>query len=202
MNRMKSVFLIVAAISITIVAMMVVSLVTKKTTQQYTIKTSEKTVVKQLRELNRLETASFTIEKIIDASTSGNKFEQFLYGDRILLIAQGEVIAGFNFAALQEKAVQVDGTTVVLTLPAPTILVTKLDNDQTRVYDRKLGLLTKGDNNLEAKARQEAEKAITEAACKGNILSEASKNARNQLTALLKALGFQTITITIPEASC
>lgn len=168
----------------------------------YTFNTSSETVIKEMRSLSRLETATFTIEKIIDAGTSGNTFQQFLFGDRLLLIAHGEVIAGFDLSSLSEKDVQIEGSTLRLTLPFPTILVSKLDSDQTRVYDRRSGLLSKGDKNLESNARAEAEKVITKAACTGNILTEASKNARAQLTTLFKSFGFTTVIITIPDGSC
>jgi hypothetical protein len=40
------------------------------------------------------------------------------------------------------------------------------------------------------------------AACKANILDTASENGRKQLATLFKALGFQTIKITIPQGKC
>ncbi len=167
-----------------------------------TINMSPVTVIKEIRAMNRLETASYTIEKVIDAGTSGNTFQEFLYGDRILLIAHGESIAGFDLSTLSDNSISVDGSTVRLTLPPPQILITKLDSDQTRVYDRKSGILTKGNKDLESKARLAAENAIQVAACKGNILDHASQNARKQLTALLKSLGFVTVIIDIPQGSC
>lgn len=163
---------------------------------------SSRTVIKEMRALNRLETASFTIEKVIDSGTTGNRFQELLFGDRILLIAHGEVIAGFDLSNLQEENIEIDGQSIRMTLPSPTILLTRLDSDETRVYDRRQGLLTKGSEDLESTARQEAEKAIREAACQGGILNEASKNARNQLTALFKTLQFTTVMIEIPSGSC
>jgi hypothetical protein len=168
----------------------------------YKINMSSQTVVKQIRSLNRLETSTYTIEKIIDVGTSGNKFSQFLYGDRILLIAHGEVVAGFDLGKLNEDDINVSGDTLRVTMPSPEILVTKLDSEQTRVYDRQQGLLTKGDENLESEARAEAEKVIKDAACKGGILEDASKNARNQLTGLFKSLGFATVIIETPQGRC
>jgi hypothetical protein len=169
---------------------------------EYVVKTSSQTVIKELKALNRLETAQFTIEKVIDAGKSGNVFQQFLFGDKILLVAHGQVIAGIDFSKLENSNIKVDGATVRLELPEPEILMTSLNNEETRVYDRKLGLLSKGDKNLEAVARSSAEKAIREAACQGEILKQASNNARSQLTALLKALGFTTVIISIPQATC
>lgn len=168
----------------------------------YSINTSGTSVVKQIRSLNRYETASFTIEKVIDAGKNGNEFSDFLFGDKILLIAHGEVIAGFDLSMLKDQdAVASDGV-ITLNLPKPEILFSKLDNDKTRVYDRKLGLLTHGDKDLEARARLAAEKSITSAACEAGILQTASNNARSQLTVLLKSLGFTAVTINIPSSSC
>lgn len=169
---------------------------------QYTYNMSSQTVITQIRSLNRLETASFTIEKVIDAGTNGNALQEFLYGDKILLIAHGQIIAGIDMAKLSDADVHISGQSISLALPAPEILVTTLDNGQTRVYDRKLGLLSKGDANLESNARKVAVDTITDAACKGNILDTASDNAKKQLTAFLRALGFTEITITIPQGSC
>src|SRR5437868_6321278 len=71
----------------------------QKTFQRIFFNTSGTAVVKEMRQLSRLETATFTIEKIIDAGTNGSAINKFLFGDRILLIANGQVIAGFDLSA-------------------------------------------------------------------------------------------------------
>lgn len=160
-------------------------------------------VIKEMRSLQRIETASFTVEKIIDGGTTGsNIFTQFLFGDKILLIAHGQVIAGFDLSQISEKDIEVNGDTLSITLPPPQILVTTLDNTKTRVYDRQKGILSPGNSNLESDARLAAEKSIIKAACEGGILKQASDNARKQLSAFFSILGFKTISINIPEGSC
>lgn len=163
---------------------------------------SSQTVIKQLQALNRLETASFTIEKVIDSGTQGNIFQQLLFGDKILLIAHGQVIAGFDLSRLLASDIEVNGKILKIVLPPPQILVTKLDNKETRVYDRTRGLLSSGDKDLESKTRLAAEKEITKSACAGNILEEAAKNARSQLSTLFKTAGFTTVVISIPNGNC
>ena len=166
------------------------------------INTSRAAVIKEIRNLQRIETASFTIEKIIDGGTSGNVFQQLLFGDKILLIAHGQVIAGFDLSQISENDIEINGKEIQITLPKPEILVTTLDNTQTRVYDRTRGILNPGDKDLESNAREAAQNSIKEAACKGDILNQASVNVRKQLTAFFSALGFTQITIDIPEGSC
>ncbi len=167
------------------------------------INTDRVAVIKEMRSLQRLETAIFTIEKIIDGGTTGsNIFQQFLFGDKILLIAHGQVISGFDLSQISEKDIDIDGSRIRVTLPAPQILTTALDNTQTRVYDRQKGILNPGEKNLESQARKAAEDSIRKAACDGGILKQASENARKQLTAFLQALGFTEVSVDIPEGSC
>lgn len=167
------------------------------------INTDRAAVIKEMRALQRLETASFTIEKIIDGGTTGNNvFQQFLFGDKILLIAHGQVIAGFDLSQISDQDLEINGTELKVTLPKPQILVSTLDNTQTKVYDRQKGILNPGEKDLESEARKAAEQSIREAACDGGILTQASDNARKQLTAFFLALGFTKVSIDIPEGNC
>lgn len=164
--------------------------------------TSGPAILKEVRQLQRYETASFIVEKIIEAGKYGNTFQDLLYGDRILMVANGEVIAGFDLSTLPDDSIRVSGDSVSIDMPKPQILIINLNNDQTRVYDRKTGLLTKGDRNLESLARQVAEDKIKEAACQGNILSQASENAKKQFTILFNRIGFSNVEVKIPQGSC
>jgi hypothetical protein len=163
----------------------------------YRVHLDQAAVVKEMRRLGRLETASFTIEKIIEAGTAGSALKSILFGDRLLLVAHGEVIAGMDLAGLETKDIDVDDASIRLQLPAPAVLVTRLDNSLTKVYDRRQGLLTRGDKDLEAEARQAAEESITKAACDAHILEEASENAKKQLGAVLSGLGFTSIDVVV-----
>lgn len=166
------------------------------------INTSRTAVVKQMRSLSRLETATFTIEKVIDAGTTGgNIFQQFLFGDKILLVAHGQVIAGFDLSQLSDNDIKIEGKTISIKLPPPQILVSTLDNTQTKVYDRRRGLLASNED-LESNVRAAAEVSIRDAACNADILTQASENGRKQLTALLMSFGFEQITLEIPNGQC
>jgi hypothetical protein len=169
----------------------------------FTVNVDRVAVIKQVRSLARLETASYTIEKIIDAKTNDtNALQKFLFGDQLLLIAHGQVIAGLDLSLLSEKEIKVGEKSVEITLPPAQVLVTSLDNSQTKVYDRKQGVLRQNDTELEATARAEAEKSIRTAACTSGILDTANENAKRQLTSLLTGLGFETVTIHTTPGTC
>lgn len=171
----------------------------------YYINLDQAAVIKEMKELQRLETATFTLEKIVEAgktTTTGSTIEEFLLGDKILLIAHGQVIAGFDMQDMSEDDIQIEEGTITVRLPAPRILVSKLDNERTKVYDRDKGILTKGDKDLESEARKNAEVAIRQAACEAGILDQARENGEKQMTVFFQALGFTNVTAQAPEGSC
>lgn len=166
------------------------------------INVNQSSIIKEIKALKRLETASFTIEKIIDAGSNGNVLQEFLYGDKVLLIAHGQVVAGFDFESMEQKDIVIQGGKITITLPQPTILYSRLDNEKTKVYDRTRGLLAPKNSDLEARARQAAEISIREAACQTDILLVARNNGEKQLKFLLKSLHFSEVIITIPKGNC
>ncbi len=191
----------IAGICMLIGILILVLFIRSKFTPDYQFKNGA-AVVKEMRSLNRLETAQFTIEKIIDAGTSGSALRNFLFGDRLLFIAHGEVIAGFDLSQLSENDISISDNSINLTLPSPQILFVRLDSEQSRVYDRQQGLLTKGDKDLESAARLEAEQTIKKSACESGILTQATDNGRKQLTTILRSFGFDSVHIEIPVGSC
>jgi len=159
------------------------------------IDTSSASVVDKIRQLNRLESVDYSIDKIVEGNRQAQGLPDFLAGDRLLLIAHGEVIAGVDLSRLDPKAVQVNGNTVHVRLPEPQVLVTRIDNTRTRVYERTTGILVPTDPNLETQVRQAAEQQITQAAIDDKILDKARQNARVSVTGLLYALGFHTVDV-------
>lgn len=159
-------------------------------------------VIKEIRSLGNLETASYSIEKIVEAGEDNNRIQDLLFGDKLLLIANGKVVAGVDLSQIAEKDVLVEGDNLSITLPKPTILSSNLDNSQTKVYDRTQGYLNRGDKDLETTARKSAEAAITRAACEAGILSEARENAIKRIKQLFGFAGFTTIEVFIPHGSC
>ncbi len=165
--------------------------------------TNQSAVVLQIQQLNKLETAQFTIEKIIDSKTvSSNIFQEFLYGDKILLIAHGEVVAGFDLSKISKEDIKIQENRLTVSLPPPEILYTRIDNDKTKVYDRTQGLLTKGNKDLESEARLRAEESIRKAACDAKILDQATDSVKKQLKTMFGSYGYSEITINVPAGTC
>ena len=156
---------------------------------------SSPSVVEKIRQLSRLETVVYSLDKIVEGDRENAYLPGFLAGDRLLLVAHGEVIAGIDLSLLKPGDVEVKGDGVRVRLPAPQILTTRIDNARTRVYSRATGLLAAADPNLESEVRQTAEQQIGQAALDDGILEKARINARASVTALLFGLGFRTVDV-------
>jgi len=157
------------------------------------------TIIQGVRSLARLETIQYSVEKVITAETNQGPFG-FLFGDRLILVAHGIVIAGVDLEKLTPENMQLRNGVLYVRLPDSEIFLTTLDNDKSYVYNRDTGLLTHGNINLESDARRAAEDEIEKAAVADGILEQAQRNAENYLYRLLRDVGYpEVIFEKIPE---
>ncbi len=155
------------------------------------------TYITQVQQLARLETIQYSVEKVITAEIGQGTFG-FLFGDKLLFVAHGTVIAGIDMGKMQASDMQLQNGTLHVRLPASEVFVATLDNDKSYVYDRQTGALTRGDQTLETTARQAAEGEIRKAAIEDGILEQAEKNASAFLTRFFAALGYPNAVLEFP----
>jgi hypothetical protein len=160
-----------------------------------TISPDPVTIVKEVQGLSRLETAAYTIEKIVTAESQQGPLA-FLLGDRLILVAHGQVIAGVDLEELNEDDVRVDGDGVVhVRLPEAEVFVAALSSEESYVFDRNTGVLGQK-VDLETQARQAAESEIQRAALEDGILDMAQQNAEVTVRRLIRTLGFNDVRFT------
>ena len=147
------------------------------------------TYINEIRALARLETIQYSIEKVITGEMGGGTFDTF-FGDKILFVGHGTVIAGIDMDKLQPEHMRYENGVLTVNLPPAEIFIAALDNDKSYVYDRQTGILTKPDPNLETLVRQKAEEEILKAALEDGILEQAQTNAEAYLLKFFNALGF------------
>lgn len=162
---------------------------------QTSINVSQPTVVRQIQQLQRLETVTYTMDKIISGERDNPYLPKFLAGDRLLLVVHGQVIGGVDLAKVQPADVIVRGSSITFHVPQAEIFSTLIDNARTRVYSRDTGLFTSPDPNLETEVRAEAERQLQQAALQDGILKTADQNARSTLASMLKGFGFSQVEI-------
>ena len=133
-----------------------------------------------------------SIEKVITAEVNQGVFGP-LFGDRLLFVAHGYVIAGIDLSKMGTQDLQMKNGVLYVNLPDSEVFVATLNNEKSYVYDRTTGILKKGETNLETVARQAAEQEILRGAVDDGILLQAKQNAEVYLERLFNTLGYQQV---------
>lgn len=156
-------------------------------------------VVTQIQELARLETAAMRVMHVSTIRQSYGVVPQAISGDELTFVGVGDVIAGVDLSQLRPEDVVVEGRAAMVRLPPAQVLVTRLDNEKSHVANRTTGVLRRRDAGLETRIRQTAEKGIREEALRRGIVPLAQENAEKRITALLRSLGFERVTVVAPR---
>ena len=190
--------LLPVAVGLVVLAVVAVVLV-RQLSESGTQIRSTPSVVTAVRDLARLEAVEYHVERIIDLRDR----QSLLFGliktqDAILFVAVGEVTAGVDLSELVDGDVVADRAkgTVQITLPRARVLFTRLDNEHSFVYARQTDPFTTRHEDLETRARQEAERTLEDSAVAGGILERARTNAEHTVEALVRSLGYSSVVVT------
>jgi hypothetical protein len=151
-------------------------------------------VVEGIQELDQLATVRWTESVPVTKETGGDILERLFSGEKVIIIATGNVEAGVDLGDIHKDDVSVNGDNVTINLPEPEILSASLDEDTTRVYDRDFSPLNiRPDDQLVEEARVQALQKVEIAARKNGILDTAETNAENSVRAFVTTLGFERV---------
>ena len=156
-------------------------------------------VVDRVQRLNRLETVVYSLDTVVEGEETSPVLPDALAGDRLLMIVNGQTVAGVDLSKLKPEDVQITdspaGRTIHLVLPPSQVFATALDETKSKVYARDTGLFVKADPNLETQVRAKAQAQLQQAALGDGILDAAAKNARATVTSMLQGLGFSSVEV-------
>jgi hypothetical protein len=191
------------AIAVSALVLLVAILLIRGLTDTGTALRSTPSVVVAVRDLARLESVEFHVERVIDLRDR----QSLLFGlirtqDAILFVAVGEVTAGVDLGELKDEDVTADRAkgSATVRLPPARVLSARLDNARSWVFSRTTDVLAQRRENLETRARQEAERTLEDAALDGGILERARTNAERTVESLVRSLGYSTVTVTTRDA--
>lgn len=149
-------------------------------------------IVTEITRLNQLVTIKYSIQRVV-----GMREPKVPFGEEsILLMVQGEALAGIDLSKLKPGDVAYNGPhSVVITLPRARLINVFLDEKQTKVWDRQITWWTPWippDPDLEHKARMQALDDVRNAALQMGILNQAQTSAESSIRDLLAALQLST----------
>jgi hypothetical protein len=160
-------------------------------------------LLKAMEDLSVYKAATGNFQTIVDLEKDTPYVPSAIKGERTLFMAVGNVDAQVDFSKLGKDAVKVsqDGTSVTVTLPAPTLGKPYLDISRSRVVSRERGVLDRigsalGDNpDDNQELYQVAEQKLAAAAQETDLVGRAETNTRAMLTGLIRSLGYEKVTV-------
>ena len=151
-------------------------------------------VVEGIKDLDQLATVRWTESVPVTKESGGDALDRLFNGEKVLVIATGNVEAGVDLGEIGKDDVSVNGESVTINLPEPQILSASLDEKKTSVYDRDFSPLNiRPDDDLVEEARRRAVQKIEDAARENGILDAAEQNARDSIRAFVTSLGFEKV---------
>lgn len=166
---------------------------------------SSPALLARLNDLAEYRAASAELQVLIDVEDDVQFLPSLIAGQRVTFLAGGTVDAAVDFADLGGGAVEVDGDSVRITLPAAEIVDVDVEPDRSYVVNRERGILDRiggifSDNPTgEQELYQLAEDKLLAAAGESPLRERAERNTEQMLEALLTSLGFDSVTVVFEE---
>lgn len=154
-----------------------------------------------LSDLSDYHAAKGSFQVVVDLERDTPWVPSFVKGERTTYLALGSVDGLVDFRALGADAVQVDGGSVVITLPPPRLGEAEVDLRDSRVVARDRGAVDRFTGAFSDSPTSErdvarlAEKKLAAAAAESDLLERAEENTRTMLTGLARSFGYTDVTV-------
>lgn len=146
-------------------------------------------IVKKVRNISELFTMSYYDECVVEHTIK----RKLLPDKRLVLIARGNIIAGFNLKNIKKENMIINEKKVTINLQPATILAvitnpsdyeTFIDKGKMKFSERK-------------KAQEKARKILKENALKKGIIKKSEESGKKILVSFFKSIGFKNVEINI-----
>jgi hypothetical protein len=154
--------------------------------------------VTDIRAAAELTTVEYQTVAEIQGARVPDDFRQYLgVKEQVLLLAYGDVRAGFDLSRLSAGDLWTDGTRVQLHLPAPEILSTSIDYERTHAVYHRGTLLMSRDINWEGEIFEAAQNSIKQEAIDSGILEDATRYGQLYFENFLRTMGFTDVQVLV-----
>ncbi len=151
-------------------------------------------IVQQVKNIAQLFTQTFYDEVVYD--TGLMRTPPFNQDKRLIFIAKGEVVAGFDLSQLNESAIIRRDKSIVVKLPPARVLEVVLNPSGFETF------LEKGEITFEEskKYREDARRIFEFNALRKGILKNSAAQGRETLEKFFRLLGFESVDIIIADS--
>jgi hypothetical protein len=151
-------------------------------------------IIQQVKNIAQMFTQTYYDEYVYD--TGLIRTPVFSQNKRLIFIAKGEVIAGFDLTELNEKSIIRREKSIVVKLPPARILDVVINPSGFETF------IEEGEITFEEskKFHEDARRIFDRNARDKGILKNSAEQGRGMLEKFFRLLGFETVDIIIPES--
>ena len=151
-------------------------------------------IIQQIKNIAQMFTQTFYDEYVYD--TGVIRTPLFNQNKRLIFIAKGEVISGFDLSELSEKSIIRRDKSIVVKLPPARILDVVINPSGFETF------IEEGEITFEEskKFHEDARRIFERNARDKGILKNSAEQGRQTLEKFFRLLGFETVDIIIPES--
>lgn len=154
-----------------------------------------------LSDLSDYSAAKGSFQVVVDLERDTPWVPAFVKGERTTYLALGSVDGIVDFRALGADAVQVEGTSVVITLPPARLGQPRVDLRDSKVLTRDRGAVDRvagafrDSPTSERDVARLAERKLAAAAAQSDLLERTQDNTRTMLSGLAGSFGYTDVTV-------
>jgi len=151
-------------------------------------------IIQQVKNIAQMFTQTFYDEYVYD--TGVLRTPLFNANKRLIFIAKGEVISGFDLSELSEKSIIRRDKSIVVKLPPARILDVVINPSGFETF------IEEGEITFEEskKFHEDARRIFDRNAREKGILKNSAEQGRQMLEKFFRLLGFESVDIIIPES--
>jgi hypothetical protein len=175
--------------------------------EEQVVDRSRPALLQSLAELEDFHAAKATFQVVVDLERDVRHVPAWVKGERTTYLAVGSVDGLVDFGGLSGDAVETDGTSATITLPAPRLDEARIDLAESRVLDRDRGVVDRvagalsDDPTSERDVALAAQDKLAAAAAESDLLERAEANTRAMLTGLAGSFGYDDVSVRFEGSS-
>jgi len=162
-------------------------------------------LLQSLQRLDEYHAARANLQQVVDVEQDTKHIPAFIKGERVVMVASGDVDATIDFSKLGPEAVRAswERREVVITLPSARVGRARLDLGRTRVVEHDRGVLDRAGDALGGDSGNDQRELLLvaqrklDAAARADrdLLPTAERNTAQMLRQLAMGLGYQRVTV-------
>jgi hypothetical protein len=130
--------------------------------------------LEQVEAIGKLELVKYKFKDILEYTV---KRPWYIGDSKALIIISGEAVGCIDLRKIKPEHIVEKDSVVFVQLPQPELCYTKVNHQESRLYEVETGIFSNDAGSIVSKSYKEAEKQIEKTALESNILEQTKINA-------------------------